>query len=207
MGFPRRLLTEGEELVLDLRPHWIALVGPALATALVVVIWALALPRIPGEGRGHDVLVWLTVAAGVVVLIWYAVRSVVDWMTSHFVVTNERVIHRHGWIAKHSVEIPLERINDVKFNQSVLERVIGAGDLAIESAGEFGQESFTDIRDPEGVQKVIYEQAEARTLRFARGGAGTSVAEGLERLARLRDQGVLTEAEFQAQKDRLLSGE
>jgi uncharacterized membrane protein YdbT with pleckstrin-like domain len=209
VAFPRRLLTSGEEMILDLRPHWIALVGPALVTILIIVGWILALPRIPGDGRGHDIMFWAAIAAGVLLFLWYPLRVFIQWITSHFVVTNERLIHRSGLIAKHSVEVPLERINDVRFNQTVLERLIGAGDLVIESAGEFGQERFTDIRQPESVQKVIYEQAEGRNLYVQRGGPPGSgpVGDELARLADLRDRGVLTEEEFQAQKARLLRSE
>jgi uncharacterized membrane protein YdbT with pleckstrin-like domain len=207
--FPRRLLTEGEEIVLDLRPHWIALVGPVIVTLLVLAGWIFALPRIPGEGTGHDVLFWGALALGAIVLIWYPVRQFVSWITSQFVVTNERLIHRAGWIAKSSLEIPLERINDVRFNQSVFERIIGAGDLLIESAGERGQQRFTNVRSPESIQRTIYETAEARNLHMESGGraaASISLSDELARLADLRDRGVLSEEEFQAQKARLLRG-
>lgn len=209
MAFPRRLLTEGEEIVIDLRPHWIAVVGPTFVTLLVVAAWIIVLPRIPGEGRGHDIMFWGAVAVGVIILIWYPVRRFVDWLTSQFVVTNERMISREGWIAKSSVDIPLERINNILFNQSVFERIIGAGDLLIESAGERGQQRFTDVRHPESIQKIIYEQAETRNLHMESGGRAAtppSLSDELARLADLRDRGVLSEEEFQAQKARLLRG-
>ncbi|HYF11520.1 MAG TPA: hypothetical protein VEC09_04395, partial [Actinomycetota bacterium] len=41
MAFPRRLLVEGEELIIDLRPHWIALVLPAIATVAIFVAMLL----------------------------------------------------------------------------------------------------------------------------------------------------------------------
>ena len=63
--------------------------------------------------------------------------------------------------------MPLERINDVKFKQSVFERIVGAGDLTIESGGEYGQNRFTDIRKPEEVQKTIFEQSEKNQARPA----------------------------------------
>jgi len=208
VAFPRRLLVEGEELVLDLRPHWIALVGPGLVTLLVLGAWAFLLPRLP-EGSLHDVLLWLVLGAGVLVLLAYPVRAVVRWATSHFVVTSDRVIHREGLIAKASMEIPLEAINDVRFRQGVFERIIGAGDLIIESAGEHGRQVFSDIRDPEGVQKTIYHQGELNQQRMMRGaGPGApSVATELQRLADLRDRGVLTQEEFEEQKARILRRE
>ncbi len=210
MAFPRRLLVDGEELVLDLRPHPIALARAAIVTALVVAGWVLAFLNLP-SGGAHDVLFWLTWGVGIAVLVWWPVRDLVRFLTSHFVVTSDRIIHRQGWIAKDSMEIPLEAINDVRFHQGVFERIIGAGDLIIESAGERGSETFQDIRRPESVQKTIYHQGELNQQKMMRGaGSGSpaapSTAGELERLASLRDRGVLTEEEFQAQKRRILGG-
>jgi hypothetical protein len=219
MAFPRRLLIEGEELVLDLRPHWVALVGPVFVTLLVVVGWILALVYAPEDGSGRTAVIWAALAIGVLVLIWYPLRAFVAWATSNFAVTSDRVIHREGFIAKHTMEIPLEAINDVRFSQSVFERMVGAGDLIIQSASEFGRNVFANIRSPEGVQRTIYEQGELNKQRMYQGGgaspgppaarggpspASPSVTTELERLAELRDNGVLTEAEFQDQKRKIL---
>jgi uncharacterized membrane protein YdbT with pleckstrin-like domain len=126
-----------------------------------------------------------------------------------FVVTSDRLIHREGLVSKRSMEIPLEAINDVRFNQRMLERLVGAGDLVIESAGTRGQEVFSNIRNPEFVQKTIYELGEKNRAQNAGGlrpAAGApSMTTELQRLADLRDRGVLTEQEFQEQKARILA--
>ena len=69
-------------------------------------------------------------------------------------------------LAKTGIEIPLERINTVFFNQSIFERMLGAGDLAIESGGETGKQTFSDIRRPSLVQNEIYRQMEANNTRM-----------------------------------------
>lgn len=208
MAFPRRLLIEGEELILELRPHWIALVGPALVTLLVVVGYGLAVAYAPDDGAGRSAVVWGGLALAALILAWHPVRRFIAWVTSYFVVTSDRVVHREGWIAKRSMEIPLEAINDVRFHQGVFERIIGAGDLIIQSASEAGRQVFSDIRNPEGVQKTIYHQGELNKQRMYQGRAAgptsPSTTTELERLAELRDRGILTEAEFQAQKRKIL---
>ena len=206
MPFPRRLLIPGEELVLDLRPHPIALVMPILATGVgfVAATWLAA---------STDFADWIWwVLFGVLVVV-YVLPKVIAWLTSNFAVTSDRVIHRQGFIAKRSMEIPLEAINDVRFEQGIVDRMVGAGTLVISSASEFGRNSFDDIRHPEEVQKVIYEQGERNKKRMYQGdppslprapdGAPSTTTE-LERLAKLRADGILTEEEFQAQKAKVL---
>jgi uncharacterized membrane protein YdbT with pleckstrin-like domain len=214
MAFPKRLLIPGEELVLDLRPHWVALSLAALVAAaeLVVGFWIIS--------KLNGVVNWFVFAAMVVLLFLYPVRRLVDWLTRHFVLTSERVISREGFVAKRSVEIPLEKINDIRFNQNVIERVVGAGNLVIRSASEDGPTTFKYVRNPEEVQKALYHEAEKNSQRMftGRGTAGAPVAPAapptppaapsqvteLERLADLRAKGVLTEEEFQAQKAKIL---
>ncbi len=207
MAFPKRLLIEGETLVLDLRPHPIALALPALYTLVltVAVVWLGAWIGGPG---------WVWPAVWVVAMLIYPVPKFVAWATSIFAVTTDRVIHRQGWIAKRSMEIPLEAINDVRFEQGIFDRLVGAGTLLISSASEFGTNTFDDIRHPEEVQRTIYHQGEMNKKRMYQGdnppaaapptpGAPSATTE-LERLAKLRTDGVLTEEEFQAQKARIL---
>jgi uncharacterized membrane protein YdbT with pleckstrin-like domain len=210
MAFPKRLLIPGEELVLDLRPHWVALFLAGAMTAGVLIVGSWIISKLDG------IVNWFVLFAMVVLLIVYPVRKLVDWLTRHFVLTSERVISREGWIAKHSVEIPLEKINDIRFNQRVFERVVGAGDLIIRSASEDGPTTFRYVRHPEEVQKAIYHEAEKNGQRMFTGPASAepstpvapraapSQVTELERLADLRAKGVLTEEEFQAQKAKIL---
>lgn len=202
MPFPRRLLIEGEELILDLRPHWIALVGPAIAT-VAILVGMIVLYQVFEE----SILDMVVGIAGTLLLLAYPVRKLVDWLTSHFVVTSDRIIHRRGFIAKYSMEVPLEAINDVRFEQGILDRMIGAGTLVVQSASEAGRQVFDHIRRPEEVQKTIYHQGELNQQRMLAGRRSTgspSATSELERLADLRARGVLTEEEFKAQKRRIL---
>jgi uncharacterized membrane protein YdbT with pleckstrin-like domain len=209
MAFPRKLLIPGEDLVLDLRPHPVALALPVLVVVieLFVAVWLSLTIDFPA---------WIWWALFVVIFVLYPMRRLIWWLTSTFAVTTDRVIHREGFIAKRSMEIPLEAINDVRFEQGIWARMVGAGTLRISSASEFGTNSFTHIRHPEEVQRTIYQQGELNKKRMYQGmgasaqaapapaaGVPTTTTE-LERLAKLRNDGVLTEEEFQAQKAKIL---
>jgi uncharacterized membrane protein YdbT with pleckstrin-like domain len=201
---PRKLLNEGEEVVLDLHPHWWFLAPQTAALVGAILLGALVLLNVD-----NGIIQLLSGFLILVALGWWIVRYV-DWRSTNFVVTTDRLIHRHGVLAKHGIEIPLERVNNVLFSQRLFERLLGAGDLVIESAGESGRQAFSDVRKPSAVQNEIYRQIEANENRkFDRigqghGGGQLSVADELAKLDRLRRDGVLSEDEFAAEKARLL---
>jgi uncharacterized membrane protein YdbT with pleckstrin-like domain len=203
MAFDKRLLHDHEDLVLDLRPHWWYMAKPAAALVGAIVLGALVVTSAGDEGY-WDVLRIAVAALVVFCLLWFVLRYA-KWVTTNFVVTTDRLVYRVGVVAKSGIEIPLERVNTVFFNQSVFERMLGAGDLSIESGGETGKQSFSDIRKPSLVQNEIYKQMEANNERMyhgrspaapAAGSGSDDLAAQLERLDDLRQRGVLTEAEF-----------
>jgi uncharacterized membrane protein YdbT with pleckstrin-like domain len=136
---------------------------------------------------------------------WVLVQ-LIKWRTTYFVVTSHRLIYRQGVVSRDGVEIPLERVNNVNFTQSVVERMLGVGDLLIESGGKDGQQKFTDIAQPERVQNIIHSTIQARGASRAEATPGSmSIAGEIERLEALRDRGTISDDEFLEQKRRLLS--
>lgn len=155
-----------------------------------------------------DVLMWIGVLLIVVSLAYFAARWI-TWYSTNFVVTTDRCIYRSGVVSKRGIEIPLERINTIFFEQGIIDRLVSAGSLVIESASETGQQRFTDVRDPVHVQNTLYQEMEDNESRKFDGlrapSAAPSTADELSKLASLRDQGHLSDAEFEAQKARLLN--
>jgi uncharacterized membrane protein YdbT with pleckstrin-like domain len=198
VAFPDHLLQDDEALVLDLRPHWFYLAGPVGALAAAVALGVAALTT------GNGVL---QVAAGVLVvaaLVYFAVRYV-RYVFINFVVTTERIVYREGVFSRRNTQMPLEKINTVDFRQSLLERVLGAGDLIIESGSEAGVARFSDIRDPLDVQQEINRQMDAHEKGLFRGQAReATIPEQISQLAELRDRGIISVPEFEAKKAQLL---
>ena len=208
MPYPKKLLNSNESAALDLHPHWWYFFEAALALAVSIVLGIVVLVTLDGNARKY--LGWLVVIAIVLSAIWLIVRYL-KWVTTNFVITNDRIIFRQGVVAKSGIEIPLDRVNNVNFNQSIFERLLGAGDLLIESGGEDGQQRFTDVRKPQNVQNLIQAQVEAKNRQragYAPPGvaAPVDVAGQLEKLEGLLQRGSLTQEEFDAQKARLLGG-
>jgi uncharacterized membrane protein YdbT with pleckstrin-like domain len=206
MTFSQKNLNANETIALDLHPHWWYFAGPvaALVVSIIGGIWALTTDGGSNAGKAMRVIF---LAALVLTAIWVVARYL-KWMTTHFVITSHRLIFRTGVLAKSGIEIPLERVNNVNFNQSVFERMLGAGDLLIESGGEDGQSRFSDIKHPDQVQRMIHSQMELAAERrggYSRNAAGTtSVAEELERLEGMLQRGTLSPEEFESQKRKLL---
>lgn len=206
MPLPRKLLNDYETLALDLHPHWWYFAAPVASLAAAIAAALAVLTTVEGDLRRG--LSWLLLAVIVVCALWLLVRYVM-WATTNFAVTSHRIIFRNGVLSRRGVEIPLERVNNVNFYQSLFERLIGAGDLLIESAGTGGQQQFSDIKHPERVQNLIHAQIEEKNDRRTAPSAespsgGVDVATQLERLMALRDRGALTDEEFESQKRRLL---
>lgn len=188
--------------MLDLHPHWWFFFGQLILLLAAVVIGMFVLQLdVPGA---------VDVSVGVLVLISLGIFGVryAKWVTTNFVVTTDRLIYRHGVLAKRGIEIPLERVNTVFFAQSILERILRAGDLVIESAGERGQQSFSNVRRPSEVQNEIYKQMEANENRkfdrISTGGGGADIPSQIRQLDELRQKGVLSEDEFERAKQDLL---
>lgn len=200
MSYPERLLSPDESVVLQFRPHWQAILVPIVFGALGLAGLVVAFVATDGA------VAWILAAGIVVIWALASVKPLADWWTTLYVLTTERVVVRAGVFSRRGTEIPLENINNVAFSQGLLERMIRSGDLLIESAGESGQSRFTDIPDPEGLQSQIYQTRERRMVALNTGEAGrSSTADELGKLVRLRDDGVLSAEEFDAQKRRLLS--
>lgn len=159
MGFPTRLLKDGELVALDMRPHW-WFFAPQLCGAIPVVALFVLAATVHGDLR--TVAYSFAAAVALIWAFWLGVR-LLRWQTTHVVVTSDRLIYRSGVLAKHGLEIPLERVNDIAFHRSLWERLIGAGNLVIESAGERGQQLFTDIPHPDSVQQTISRAIEANS--------------------------------------------
>jgi len=209
--YPRKLINEGETVVLDLKPHWWFFVRDAIATTilfavLVLFVWIGAFDVTP--------LKWLFVLG---LLFWAGLITLdyLRWTYTHFVLTDRRVISRSGIVSKKGTEIPLERVNNIDFHQRLIDRLISAGDLDIESAGKDGQSHFDFVRQPDLVQQEIYRQMEANARRQASwhrdpdgpapvAPAAPDVADQISKLAALRDQGHITPAEYEAKKAELL---
>jgi hypothetical protein len=232
MGYPSKLLNPGEQLAVDVRPHWKYLAGPA--SALIVVLAGAVAALVA------NVYQWAELAlAGLLVVCvgWLAVRYV-KWATTSFAVTSERLVLRKGVLRRTGREIRLDSLTDISYSQSLVDRVLRCGDILLESPGRDSQEVFPDLPHPVSIQNEIYRLLDQRRGGWsaanpsapsmapapaaapapdagpatgpgaggAQGAGGEqTLADQLSQLDDLRRRGVISRREFAAKKAELLS--
>ncbi len=156
MAYPDNVLTDGEQVVIHKHPHWKMLILPVLIF-LVVVAGGAFLAALVGKQQWH-LIAWIaTAVVGIVLVVWLTVIPFMRWRTTHFIVTTDRVMAREGVLNRTGLDIPLSRINSVKFVHGLIDRIWGAGTLIIESASDEPLE-FDDIPQVEYVHSLLYRE-------------------------------------------------
>jgi uncharacterized membrane protein YdbT with pleckstrin-like domain len=204
-SYLENLLGEREEIILVTRQHWLVLAQHILPESLlglaVIVAMTMLMARLPGPAS----------ALGFLLLIFPAitmVRDVLVWTNHVYVVTSRRVVQLMGVINKNVIDSSLEKVNDVKMEQSVWGRLFGYGDIEILTASELGINRFTRINNPIRFKTAMLNakgRLEQEQARPAAAAADTGVPALIAQLEALRQAGVLSDEEFQKKKAELLA--
>jgi uncharacterized membrane protein YdbT with pleckstrin-like domain len=160
VGYPDNVLAANEHVVLHRHPHWKRLIGPALVLILAtaVAVFAIALvERTSWDPTAKTVLMWVVAGIWLVLVGWLTLWPFLSWLTIHFVITDRRVMFRHGLLTRQGIDIPLARINSVEFRHGVIDRMLRTGTLIIESASQDPLE-FHDIPQVERVHSLLYHE-------------------------------------------------
>jgi uncharacterized membrane protein YdbT with pleckstrin-like domain len=160
VGYPDNVLAEDEQVVLHRHPHWKRLVGPVLILILATAVasFGAAVANHADWAQNAKNIVSLVIALICLTVIgWLTVLPFLSWRTTHFVITDRRVMFRHGLITRTGIDIPLARINSVEFRHGLLDRMMRTGTLIIESASQDPLE-FDDIPQVEHVHSLLYHE-------------------------------------------------
>lgn len=154
MGISPKLLGEGEHVIAATRTHWKALVLPVIMLILICGVAGFLVGVIP-DGSAHNALVWVVVGLAAVGILIFSLRPFALWISTSYTVTNRRLINRSGLLTRRGRDIPLYRINDVKYEKGLLDRLLGCGTLVISDASEEGMSVLHDVPKVEALQLVI----------------------------------------------------
>jgi len=208
----RTQLKKDEKLLLITRKHWIKLVLPFFAWLLlsICLLWWLASDR-PG-------LVFIIILITAI----YPAIEYINWKYNLWAVTNIRVVDESGFFSRYSKESPLDKINNVQYDQSVWGRLFGYGDVDIQTAAELGETRYELIHHPKLLKDTITHAQEeykrtqisnqatqladaiAKRSGFTGAPSQQMIADELHKLFELMQKGAITNEEYLLQKNKLL---
>ncbi|MET0452059.1 MAG: PH domain-containing protein [Mycobacterium sp.] len=160
MKYPEKVLARDERVVLHRHPHWKRLVGPVLVLLIVTALASFGAAVVNNTAWEQNAKVVVSVVIAVVWLVvvgWLTLWPFLRWWTTHFVVTDRRVMFRRGVATRSGIDIPLARINSVEFRHGMLDRILRTGTLIVESASQDPLE-FYDIPRVENVHSLLYQE-------------------------------------------------
>lgn len=161
MGYPENVLAADERVVLHRHPHWKRLIWPVLVLVLATGLAAFGAAVVNGanwtSAVASNVVMAVIGVVWLVVIGWLTVWPFLNWRSTHFVITDRRVMFRHGVLTRAGIDIPLARINSVEFRHGLLDRLVRTGTLIIESASQDPLE-FHDIPRVEQVHSLLYHE-------------------------------------------------
>jgi membrane protein YdbS with pleckstrin-like domain len=210
----RTPLQKGEKILLLTYSSWTALVLPFLVALALVVAGIVIVIRVP------SVWGWLVSLAGV----GYWLLRYAAWKVNIWVVTNFRVVDEAGLLTHYAKESPLDKINNVSYDQTVAGRLFNYGHVEIQTAAEAGATDYFNVNHPKRLKDTITAaQSEYKNLQFSNQAAqmaaamdaraaaisktaeAPAIAQELERLFELKMKGALSEEEYNRAKARLLN--
>jgi uncharacterized membrane protein YdbT with pleckstrin-like domain len=118
---------------------------------------AAVVSRTDWDPRTRQVVAGVIGALWLILVVWLTLRPFLVWKTTHFVITDRRVMYRHGLLTRAGIDIPLARINSVEFRHGLVDRMVRTGTLIIESAAQDPLE-FDDIPQVEYVHSLLYHE-------------------------------------------------
>lgn len=207
-GYVDSLMGANENVLVLERQHWFVWV-PRLIFCLILIavisaISVLAAPFTSGLGTFGLVLN--------IIPVWMFLRVFLDWVNETYIVTNRRIIQTEGVVNKSVIDSSLEKINDVVLSQSVLGRIMDYGNLEILTGSELGLNKLERIQSPVKFKIAMLNAKEAmRDLSdiddMGKGSTArrNDVPEMIADLDDLRKRGLITEAEFQEKRAKLMS--
>ena len=155
MALSRKLMLDGEQVVVTTRTHVKVLLVPFVILLAVAFAGGFLAAQVGDAGDG--VVRWVVIGIAVVLVLWGSVLPFVRWFLWTYTLTNKRIVEQKGILTREGRVIPLSRINDVSFEKNLNDRILGCGTLIIESASDEPL-TFDDIPQVERMHTYIYRQ-------------------------------------------------
>jgi len=204
----RTALKKDEKILLIIRQHWIKLVLPFLAWLMFVVLLFIIM-------SSHATAFLIALISAL-----YPAYEYLNWKYNLWCVTNLRVVDESGFLSRYSKESPLDKINNVEYDQTVFGRLLGFGDVDIQTAAELGETTYKLIHHPKLLKDTITHaqeeyrkmQIHSQAIEMAQAIAKNTnqptapmIADELNKLFELYQKGAITQQDYLIQKNKLLN--
>ncbi|MEO7047926.1 MAG: PH domain-containing protein [Ferruginibacter sp.] len=208
----RTALKPNEKVLLIIRHHWLKLAMPFSIWVLIAITCAM----------------FLSVSTAFLIILitaLYPLGAYFIWVHNIWAVTNIRVIDEGGVFSRHAKESPLEKINNIEYSQSFWGRILGFGNVDIQTAAELGETNYEMIHHPKLLKDTItHAQEEYKKMQlnnqatqlaksfaentavYNRQPSQQMIADELQKLFDLLQRGAITQGEYDSQKGKLLNG-
>ncbi|MBS3946570.1 MAG: PH domain-containing protein [Melioribacter sp.] len=143
----RTKLRKDEKLLFETRKHWFFLLVPFLIALVLIVLSFYIYFKLEEKSN-------LYLAIPVLSILYFIYRYY-SWKNDLWAVTNIRVIDESGVFTINSKESPVDKINNVAYRQSVLGRILGYGNVQIQTAAEMGETCYTSISHPAKLKEAL----------------------------------------------------
>lgn len=197
-------LKKDEKVIIQTQPHWLTLAGPVFILLIVLVVSVIAFPY--------------GIIAGIIGFCYF-IFKLIERKNNLWAVTNLRVIDEYGVFSNNTKESPLEKINNVSYNQSIWGKIFGFGNVQIQTAAEVGSTTYEMVTDPKKLKDSITHMQEeykdfqikkqatelASAILSGQQNIKIDVSAELEKMHELMKKGILTEDEYTIRKAKLLS--
>ncbi|HEV7787696.1 MAG TPA: PH domain-containing protein [Pseudonocardia sp.] len=142
-----------ERRILRVRGHWALLVKDILESALAMALLMAVDAYLPSS-QVIDTLTWY---AGLVVVLRLTIL-ILDWWIERIVITDKRVMMSTGIITHRVAMMPLRKVTDLTFQQTVIGRTLGYGTMVVESAGQIqGLNRIEYMPQPDEIYEALTE--------------------------------------------------
>ena len=208
MGYIEELLGKDETILFETRQHPIVIARAVLVYGLLALgIFVVAIVLWQAQQNPS----WLVLLLADAVVLARLALVLVAWNNERYIITNRRVLKVEGIFNKQVTDSSLEKVNDVVLEQSVLGRMLGYGDIHIITGSDIGVNHFERIHQPVRFKQAMLNAktdlhtGASRTVEAAPRTLEDDVFAAIERLAELRQRGLITEEEFERKKAELLA--
>lgn len=207
----RTVLKPGEKKLIIIRQHWLKLALPFVAWLMLAILLLVFIKNY----RVDFIIILLTAL--------YPLIEYINWKNNLWCVTNLRVVDESGFFTRYSKESPLDKINNVEYDQSIWGRLFGFGNVDIQTAAELGETTYNLIHHPKLLKDTItHAQEEYKKMQIANQATQLAeaiarknvnvvgqpsqqmIADELHKLFELLQKGAITQEEYVAQKNKLM---